>query len=174
MIIRLKYILAMILLIGSHALIPTYLWAEDITESPSEVLESSSSNTSTNQTAENCQDLPYITYPDTDTGFKIKVCNIPLNQVVDFTLNGEIITNLITQFVMEKEIIQVTQEDKGFELHIAMPIYLLNGAEFGIILNNGSKLSRIIDEDNRGLSPIRLNYSDFLTQLGYIFGWGGH
>jgi len=162
-----KTILALTLLIGS--LTSTHLWAQDITENPSETVASSPETT---QTAENQFDLPNITYTHTDIGFKIKFNGIRLEHVIDFTLNGEIITGSITSMIVEENLIKVIMNDKGFELDIALPMHLVQGPEFGVILNNGLKVSSAISDEDKSITfSIQNNYVQILQSLGYIFNW---
>jgi len=170
--IALKYILALTLLMGNLA--STHLWATEITENPSETvaLSPDTPNTSTTQTPESNFDLPNIMYTHTDSGFKIKFSGFTLDHVIDFTLNGDIITDTMTNLITKEEIIKVIGNDKGFEMDIALPMHLLQGQEFGVILNNGLKVSSDISAEDRSLFFVmRLTYVQLLQSLGYIFGW---
>jgi len=154
-----RYILALILLMGNLASTP--LLGQDVTE--------------TTLTAESQSDLLNITYTDTDTGLKIKFSGITFAHIVDFTLNGDIVTDAITALIFEEEenVITVIRNDTGFELDVALPMYLLQEQEFGVILDNGLKVSSVImlDDDKSLIFFTQQTYVQLLQSLGFIFGW---
>jgi len=148
MIIRLKRVLATMPFFVSMALIP--LGADNVTAAPEVVhLSPEQLNALAAQADNNRHDPPSISYTYTEMGFKITVSRITFDQIVDFTLNGEIITDAITALI-EQKIIQVTENDKGFEFDVEMEptLILPNGAEFGVTLDTGLKLSSVIYDDN--------------------------
>ena len=165
MIIRLKRVLATMPFFVSMALIP--LGADNVTAAPEVVhLSPEQLNALAAQADNNRHDPPSISYTYTALGFKITVSRITFDQVVDFTLNGEIITEAITALI-GKGIIQVTKNDKGFEFDVAVdPINLGNGAEFGVILDTGLKLSSVIYDDNRSVNFAMGNiYADIIKAV---------
>ncbi len=102
---------------------------------------------------ENRYDLPNIIYTYTESGFKIKVNHITLDHVVDYTFNGEIITDAFNALIDQNAIKLTEENDKGFQFEVQFPPETLpNASEFGLILDNGLKVSSVIYDENRGIS----------------------
>lgn len=164
MITRLKNLLAMMLLISSIALMNAPVWAQDDPQSDGagavEVTQVSSDGEGVplseeqltalaTEADENRSDLPNITYTPLGFGFKVKMNRIRLKNVVDYTLNGEPVTAIINNLI-DQQIMSVTERDNGFEIDVLMEptLTLPSGAEFGVILDNGLKLSSVIYQDD--------------------------
>jgi len=110
---------------------------------------------------ENRYDLPNISYTYTEWGFKIRLSHIKLDHVIDYTLNGEIITDAINILIEQKIIILIEKNDKGFEFEVLFPPDILpNDSEFGVILDNGLKVSCVIYDPINGLFP---DWSDLIN-----------
>ncbi|KHD06407.1 hypothetical protein PN36_05075 [Candidatus Thiomargarita nelsonii] len=178
MTIQLKHISIMLL---SIALISP-LWAQE-QPSPEDIDALSAAD-------ENRYDLPNIIYTYTQNGFKIEVNNITLDHVVHYIFNGEIITDVFNTLI-EQNAIKLTEEnDKGFQFEVQFaPEILPDASEFGLILDNGLKVSSVIYAENRGISwnfpswfslinwnnqaQNRLLVKGYIKQYDPHCGWGG-
>ncbi len=142
MITQLKYHLIIVL---SMTLISS-AWAHDVL-SPTQINVLAIAD-------ENRYDLPNISYTYTEWGFKIRLSHIKLDNVINYTLNGEIITDAIKSLVEQKIITLIEKSDKGFEFEVLFaPEELPNDSEFGVILDNGLKVSCMIYDTINGLFP---------------------
>jgi hypothetical protein len=113
---------------------------------------------------------PRITYSLVEEGFHITVHGIPLREVTDYTLNGQVISAEMKQLA-DQGIIEVVKSDDdhkiGFVLAVKLEPTSVMGSEFGVILANGTKLSSIISElkpDDKGLS-----LKDRIMVKGYVY-----
>jgi len=157
MTIQLKHLPIMLL---SIALISP-LWAQE-KPSPEEINALSAAD-------ENRYDLPNISYTYTEWGFNIKVNHITLDHVVDYTFNGEIITALFNALIDQQQIILAEENDKGFEFEVkfAPEAVLLDASEFGLILDNGLKVSSVIYAEGDEGRGITWNFSGWYD----LFNW---
>lgn len=91
---------------------------------------------------------PRISSSLTERGFKIVVENVKLDDVLEFTLNGEIVTEAIDTLLDDegKKLIDIKKNDNdnGFILDITMEPESLAGAKFGLILKDGLKIRKTI------------------------------
>ncbi|OAD22315.1 secreted protein [Candidatus Thiomargarita nelsonii] len=141
MTIQLKHLPIMLLSIA----LMSPLWAQE-QPSPEEINALSAAD-------ENRYDLPNIIYTYTEWGFNLKVNHITLDHVVDYTLNGEIITDIFNALIDQEQIRLAEENDKGFQFEVKFPPEVLpDASEFGLILDNGLKVSSVIYAENRGIS----------------------
>ncbi|KHD06406.1 hypothetical protein PN36_05070 [Candidatus Thiomargarita nelsonii] len=153
MITQLKHHLIIVL---SMTLISS-AWAQDVL-SPAQINVLATAN-------ENRYDLPNISYTYTEWGFKIRLNHIKLDHIVDYTLNGKIITDAIKILIEQEIITLIEKNDKGFEFEVLFaPEILPNDSEFGVILDNGLKVSCVIYDPINGLFPVWSNLINWNNQ----------
>lgn len=149
----------MLLIVSMASLMPTHLWAQNGAPLSPDQIDALVAD-------ENHDNLPNISYTYTERGFKIRVSYITLDHVVDYTLNGVIITSAINELI-DLGIITLTQTGaEGFEFDVDLgPELLPEKSEFGVTLDNNLKLSSVIyDEDKSVIFPIGGLFAD-------VFDW---
>jgi hypothetical protein len=145
---KLKQLLATIMVIGSFALIPNVTWAEGEEETPLDTTTPVPDDLKDPKDDPKYTGLPKIDYYLSSEEHLIIVVRGILHKDVEQILwKGQDITEVLEQLTTAKTV-EITEQDDGFQVLVKIPMSGLPGKhEFALVFLDHNKLSATVDVD---------------------------